>query len=86
MKNNTLLNIYLVEPIGAFRIIKGNQSLIAETNHPLAAVQVWQGEQPFTEHGHKASSREPQCEPAMGGDGLLSPRYDKVGKHWSKLC
>lgn len=85
MHTNTLLNGYLVQAIGALRIIEGNQSLVTETNHPLAAVQAWQDGQLFAEHGHKASSRESQGEPAMRGDGLLSPRCHKLGQNWTEL-
>lgn len=86
MHANTLLNRYLVQPISALWIIKGNQSLVTEANHPLAAVQFWQGEQLFAEHGHEASSREPQGEPAMRGEGLLSPTCHQMGQYWTKLC
>lgn len=78
-------NRYLVQPIGALRIIKRNHSLIAEANHPLAAVQVRHGQQLFAEHEHQTSSREPQSEPAMRGDGFLSPRCHQMGQRWTKL-
>lgn len=69
----TAIHRNLVQSVGALWIIKGNQSLVAESNHPLAAVQLWQGKQLFAKHGHKASSRETHSEPAMRADGLLSP-------------
>lgn len=85
MQTNTILKRYLIKPIGALWIIKGNQSFVTETHHPLAAVQVWQGEQFFAEHGHKASPWEPQGEPATRDDGLLSPRCHQMCQHRPKL-
>lgn len=63
------LSRYLVQPVGAFWVVTRNQALVTEAHHPLAAVQVWQGEQFFAEHGHEASTRQPQGEPALGADG-----------------
>ncbi|TNN70399.1 hypothetical protein EYF80_019425 [Liparis tanakae] len=76
---------YLVQPKGALRIIEENQSLVTETNYPLAAVQIWQSKQLFAEHGRQASSGKTQREPAMRDDGFLSPRCHQLGQHWTEL-
>lgn len=80
-----LLNRYLVQPVGALRVIKGNQSLVTEADHPFATVQLGQGGQLLTEHGHKASTRQTQGEPATRGNGLLRPGCHQLGQHWSEL-
>jgi len=76
---------YLVQPKGALRIIEENQSLVTETNYPLAAVQIWQSKQLFAEHGRQASSGEAQREPAVRDDGFLSPRCHQLGQHRTEL-
>lgn len=86
MLTQTPIQRNLVQPVGALWIVKGNQALVAETDQPLAAVQLWQGKQLFAKHGHKASSRESQSEPAMRADGLLSPWSHQLGQDWTELC
>lgn len=86
MTNSSLQGRYLIQPISALRVVKGNHSFITETSQPLAAVQVWEGKQLSAEHGHQASSGESQGEPASSIDGFLSPRYHQLGQHWTQLC